>query len=80
MVRCASAVTRIRQRPVPGPLSAGGVSKCTPSDLMSRANAAPSASSRTLPTKAALPPSDAIPATVFAAEPPETSAARPIAA
>ena len=49
MVRCASGVTRIRQRAVAGPDVALLVSNDTPSDFRSWPNTWPSWSSRTLP-------------------------------
>ena len=42
IVRCASGVTRIRQRPVGGGPGIGGVSKRTPSERISCAKIAPS--------------------------------------
>jgi len=47
---------------------------------MSCRNAEPSASSRTLPMKPVRPPNDAIPAIVFAVDPPEAVIVAPIAA
>ena len=73
MVRCASGVTRIRQRPVGAPSASAGVSKATPSERISCANTSPSWSCATCPMKPARPPSAAMPATVFAAEPPLAS-------
>ncbi len=49
MVRCASGVTRIRQRAVAGPEVAGAVSNDTPIDFRSWLNTAPSWSFFTLP-------------------------------
>ena len=80
IVRCASGVTRMRQRPVGTSASRGGVANSTPSALMSWANTSPSWSSATWPTKPARPPSAAIPAAVFAADPPLVSRAGPICA
>ncbi len=79
MERAASGVTRIIERPVAGPLVAGWVSKVTPVARISWVKIAPSWSSRTLPKKAAWPPSEAMPAAVLPAEPPETSTAGPMA-
>ena len=50
MVRWASGVMRMRQRPVGGPPVAGGVVYPTPVERRSWANTSPSWSSRTLPT------------------------------
>ncbi len=79
MVRCASGVTRTRQRAVGGPSVAGGETNSTPMALMSWAKTSPSWSSRTLPTKPARPPRAATPATVLAAEPPDDSVPGPMA-
>ena len=49
MVRCASGVTRMRQRAVAGPSVSGGVAKCTPKARRSWAKTWPSSSFRTLP-------------------------------
>ena len=46
---------------------------------MSWAKTLPNVSSRTRPTNAEVPPSDAMPTIVFAAEPPEISVAGPMA-
>ena len=64
---------------VEGPLVAALDSNDTPIARMSCAKTPPSWSLRTLPKKAPLPPSEAIPAIVFAAEPPELSVPGPIA-
>ena len=79
IVRWASGVTRIRHRPVGGGPGITGVSNRTPSERMSWAKIAPSWSSATWPTNAALRPSAAAPAMLLAAEPPLTSRPGPIA-
>src|SRR5688572_13448402 len=79
IVRWASGVTNTRHRAVGSPSLAGGVSYSTPTERMSWVNTPPSWSSRTFPTKPAVPPNDATPATVLAAEPPEDSTAGPMA-
>ena len=80
IVRSASGVTTMRQRPVGGPSTAGGDRNTTPLARMSWAKTTPSWSSKTLPRYPARPPKLATPATVFAAEPPDTSMPGPIAA
>ena len=80
-MRCPSGVTRIRQRAVPGPLVAAGVSKRTPIagdvvaiDLRRGDRRAPCRYRRRCP------PSEAMPAIVLPADPPELSIAGPIIA
>ncbi len=80
MVRCASGVTMMRQRPLGSPSTAGLATNSTPAARMSWPNTVPRSSSATRPMNAALPPSDATPTNVLAAEPPEISIAGPIAA
>ena len=70
----------MRQRPVGSPPAAGLVVNSTPAARMSCPNTAPSWSSLTRPMNAAEPPNDAMPTMVLAADPPEISAAGPIAA
>ena len=69
-VRCASGVTAITQRPVGIPSTDAPRTNSTPMELISRANSSPNASFETLPMKSALPPSEAIPLIVLAADPP----------
>ncbi len=78
MVRCASGVTQMRHRAVPKAASAPVAAnpwKATPAARMSWAKTAPNSSSATRPMNAAEIPSDANPAAVFAADPPEISTA-----
>ncbi len=78
MVRSASPVTSTMHRPVPMPSTRWAASptgsKSTPVARISRANTSPSRSSATVPTNAGRPPREATPASVLAADPPETSA------
>ena len=70
IVRWASGVTAIMQRPVGMSEAAPPLRKSTPIDVMSEANTRPNSSSETLPMKATSPPRLATPAKVFAPEPP----------
>ena len=78
IVRSPSGVTRMRQRPVGVSLLASPSLKTTPMERMSCANTLANWSWPTLPMKPTLPPSEAMPAQVFAAEPPDVSTAGPI--
>ena len=80
MVRWASGVTKIRQRAVGVADLALGVVKTTPLARMSWRKIAASASLPILPMKPPRPPSEANPAMVLAADPPETSTAGPMMA
>ena len=79
MVRSPSGVTMMKDLAVAGPDIAGTVSKSTPKARIFWAKSSPSVSFRTLPMKAARPPSEATPAAVLAAQPPEMISAGPIA-
>ena len=59
--------------PVDGPCVNGLVKKSIPAAPMSRLKACPNSSSCTFPIKAQAEPSEAIPAMVLAADPPDTS-------
>ena len=65
-------------RAVGGSPLIGRFSNATPAARMSWVKTSPSWSSQTLPTKPALPPRDAIPTAVLAAEPPDISTAGPV--
>ena len=80
MVRCASGVTTIEAAAAGLAVGRGLGRNSTPAARMSWPNTAPSWSSATRPTNAALPPNDATPTIVLAADPPEISTAGPIAA
>ena len=81
IVRCASGVTRIRQRPVGGPPISGGVSNRTPSAVhVMREDLAELVVGDLADEGRACRPSAAIPAMVLAADPPLISRAGPIAA
>lgn len=77
-MRWPSGVTKIRQRPVVGAPVRAATSKRMPAAWMSCANTSPSWSSATWPMKAQRLPSAAMPAIVFAADPPDTSCPGPI--
>ena len=79
MVRCASGVTRIRQRAVGGPSVPAGTSKSTPTARMSWREDLAQLVVADLADEAGPPPNEATPATVLAAEPPEDSTPGPIA-
>ena len=70
MVRCASGVTAMMQRPVGTDESGPPLRKSTPICFISSANTAPNSSSATLPMNATSPPRLAMPASVLAPEPP----------
>ena len=70
-----------KQRPVPvSPAGTIAASKSTPEEEMSWVKTSPMASSATFPMNPAFPPRAATPATVLAAEPPDTSMLEPIEA
>src|SRR5580704_17214413 len=73
MLRCLSGVTKITEHAVEGPSAAIAVANTTPISFMLSENARPRTSSFTLPTNKPFPPSDAMPAMVFAADPPAIS-------
>ncbi len=80
IVRWPSGVTRISERPVGSPPpAAAAVLKVTPAARMSWRNTLPNSSFAVLAMKPALPPNEATPTIVFAAEPPEISMPGPIA-
>ena len=78
MVRWPSGVIRIRLRAVGGAPMIGRLSKVTPAARMSWVKTSPSWSSHTLPMKPAVPPSEAMPTAVLAADPPDISTAGPV--
>ena len=79
MVRWPSGVTRMKQRPVVGPLVAWATGKSTPAACTPSAKRSPSLSFFTRPMNEAEQPKLAAPITVFAAEPPATVTVAPIA-
>ena len=79
MVRSPSGVTRMMLVAVGAPI-AGVLRKLTPSDVMSWRKILPKASSATFPKYAPRPPSEATPAMVLPALPPEVSTAGPTSA
>ena len=79
IVRCASGVIRIRQRPVASPAVAAGVSNPTPDRPQVVREDLAELVSLTLPTYCARAPNDATPTIVFAADPPEICTPGPIA-